>query len=113
MMKLSEVASKLGLTVLAGSGNMDREVTGCYVSDLLSDVMANAEEGQVWVTLQVHLNIIAVAALKDLAGIILVNSRKPLEDTLAKAGEEDLPLLSTSLFTYDVSGRLYELGIGR
>jgi len=112
MTKLSDVASELGLTVLAGAGTMDRKVTGCYVSDLLSDVMANAKEGQVWVTLQVHLNIIAVAALKDLAGIILVNSRKPLEDTLAKAAEENLPLLATSLPAYDVSGRLYELGIG-
>lgn len=113
MIKLSDVASKLGLTILAGDGALDREVTGCYVSDLLSDVMANAEEGQVWVTLQVHLNIVAVSALKDLAGIILVNSRKPLEDTLAKAVEEGLPLLSSSLSTYEISGRLYELGIGR
>ena len=113
MMKLSDVASELGLTVLAGAGNMDREVTGCYVSDLMSDVMANADEGQIWLTLQVHVNIVAVAALKDLAGVILVNSREPMEDTLAKAVEEGLPLLSTSLSTYDVSGRLYELGIGR
>jgi len=111
-MNLSDVASELGLTVLCGEDNLAREVSGCYVSDLLSDVMGNAAEGQVWVTLQLHVNVVAVAALRDLAGIILVNSRTPAEETLAKAAEEGLPLLSTSLSTYEVSGRLYALGIG-
>ena len=112
-MKLSDVVTELGLSVISGAEHLDREVTGCYVSDLLSDVMGNAGEGQIWVTLQLHVNIVAVAALRDLAGIILVNSRMPLEETLSKAVEEGLPLLSSSLSTYEIAGRCYSLGLGR
>ncbi|MCX6555994.1 MAG: hypothetical protein NTW95_00945, partial [Candidatus Aminicenantes bacterium] len=67
-MMVKEVAEKLGLKIL--SVGADQQVTGGYVSDLLSDVIANAEEGSLWITVQRHLNIIAVAQLKKLAGII-------------------------------------------
>ena len=72
-MKIKEIIEKLQLKALAGQENLDVNVTGGYTSDLLSDVIANSKEGNLWITLQIHQNIIAVARLKDLAGIIIVN----------------------------------------
>jgi hypothetical protein len=108
-MKLKEIVERLQLQVLAGPDRLDTEATGGYTSDLLSDVMANSKAGNLWITLQTHQNIIAVAKLKDLAGIIIVNNRKPDEDTLKKAGEESVPLLCTGETAYQITGKLYNL----
>ena len=108
-MKVKEIIEKLELSTLAGQENLDAEVTGGYSSDLLSDVIANSKEGNLWITLQIHQNIIAVAKLKDLAGIIIVNNREPDEDTLKKAEEENVPILSSGDMSFTVSGKLYEL----
>jgi hypothetical protein len=88
---------------------LDADVTGGYTSDLLSDVIANSKEGNLWITLQIHQNTIAVAKLKDLAGIIIVNNRKPDEDTLKKAEGENVPILCSNDMAFEVSGKLYEL----
>ena len=108
-MDLNTIIKKLQLNVLSGQDNLNIDVSFGYTSDLLSDVIANSEEKNLWITLQTHQNIIAVAKLKDLAGIIIVNNREPNEDTIKKAKEEKVPLLSTSLKAFDVSGKLYTL----
>lgn len=110
-MMLEEIIKELGLKVSCGAGNLNREVSGGYASDLLSDVMANSRKDNIWVTLQIHQNIVGVASLKELAGIIIVNGRKPEEDTLEKAKKENIPILLTELPTLEIAGRLYELGI--
>lgn len=111
-MKLKDIVEKLHLKVLSAPENLDRDVTGGYTSDLLSDVIGNSRENSLWITLQIHQNIIAVAKLKDLAGIILVNNREPDEETLKKAQEENIPILRTDAMAFDITGQLYEL-IGR
>ncbi len=108
-MKLKEIIEKLQLKVLTGQENLDGEVTGGYTSDLLSDVIANSQAGHLWITLQTHQNIIAVAKLKDLAGIVIVNNREPDEETLAKAKEENVPLLCSEEMAFEISGKLYAL----
>jgi len=108
-MKIKEIIEKLQLKILTGHENLDVEVTGGYTSDLLSDVIANSKEGNLWITMQIHQNIIAVAKLKDLAGIIIVNNREPDEDTLRKAKEENVPILCSERIAFEVSGKLYEL----
>lgn len=108
-MKTTEVIEKLGLTIISGENGLNREVKGCYVSDLLSDVMGNAAEGALWITLQTHQNVVAIASLKDLAGVILVRGLLPTEDTIERSNSENVPLLSTELDTFTVAGRLYEL----
>lgn len=108
-MKVKEIIEKLQLTALSGQNKLDTDVTGGYTSDLLSDVIANSKEGDLWITLQTHQNTIAVAKLKDLAGIIIVNNRQPDEDTLKKAGEENVPILCSADMAFVVSGKLYEL----
>ena len=65
-MKISDIITKLDLKVISGHNGLSNEITGGYVSDLLSDVMGNAREGEVWITLQTHQNIIAVGSLKDI-----------------------------------------------
>lgn len=108
-MILATIIEKLGLEVKHAGGDLTDEVTGVYVSDLLSDVMANSKEGQLWVTLQVHPNIVAVATLKDLAGIILVNGREPEKETLARAEEEKMAVMTTRLPAFQLAGKLYGL----
>lgn len=108
-MKLKEITKKLNLKVITALDKLDTEVSGGYTSDLLSDVIANSHEGNLWITLQTHQNIIAVSKLKDLAGIIIVNKRKPDEETIKKADEENLPLMITEETAYIISGKLYQL----
>lgn len=110
-MKLHDVVKEFGLEVKAAAGNLDQEVTGGYVSDLLSDVLAHAEDGVLWVTLHIHQNIVAVASHKGLCGIVLVQGRQPEKDTIAKAEEENIPILVTSLSAFELVGRLYKAGI--
>ncbi len=108
-MKVSEIVKALDLKVFSGSRGLEAEVSGGYVSDLLSDVMGNAEASQVWVTLQTHKNVMAVASLKDLAAVILVSGHRPDENTAAQSEEEGIPILGTGLSAFQVSGKLYEL----
>ena len=110
-MKLKDIIKELDLQVKIGRDFLEREVTGGYAGDLLSDVLANSKKGNIWITLQIHQNIIAVACSKELSGIILVNGRKPEEETLKKAKEEKMPIMISNLLTYEVAGRLYEYGI--
>lgn len=110
-MKIRDIVKTLGLKVTSGEKLLEREVTGGYAGDLLSDVLANSKKGNIWVTLQIHQNIIAVAISKELSGIIIVNGRKPEEETLKKAKEEKIPVMISNLLTYEVAGRLYEIGI--
>ncbi|MBQ7550453.1 MAG: serine kinase [Bacteroidales bacterium] len=108
-MKVRELVEKLGLTIFCGEENLDNEIKGGYVSDLLSDVMGFAQEGNVWVTLQTHKNVIAIASLKELAAIVLVKGNKPEEDMLEQAKEEGIPVLGTNAQTFEVAGKIYQL----
>ncbi len=108
-MNVRDVVEKLSLEVRTTQGDLGRAVKGCYISDLLSDVMANAQEGELWITLQTHPNIVAVAALKNLAGIIITNKRNPEEETLKKAESEHITVAVSSLSTFEAGGRLFAM----
>ncbi len=110
-MNLKDLIQEFGLDVKAAPAHVDREVTGGYVSDLLSDVLAHAEEGVLWVTLHIHHNIVAVAAHKGLSGIVLVQGRVPEKETVAKAEEEKIPILVTELPAFELVGKLYKAGV--
>ncbi len=110
-MKLQELIDKLSLEVKTQNPDLARNVTGGYVSDLLSDVIANSTDGNVWVTLQTHQNIVAVATLRNLSGIILVNGKNPDADTLKKANDEGIAIMVSSLTAFEVVGRLYSFGL--
>jgi len=108
-MNIREVMDSLSSDVKTTKGDLGHAVTGCYISDLLSDVMANAKEGEVWITLQTHPNIVAVASLKNLSGIIITNKRTPEEETLKKAEDEHITVAVSPLTTFEAGGLLYKL----
>jgi len=110
-MTVRDVVDTLGFEVLTENEGLEREITGGYASDLLSDVMAHSKAGNLWVTLQTHRNIIAIAALKELAAIVLVNGRTPDTETLQKAREEKVLVLASPLSAFELAGRLYQMGI--
>jgi predicted transcriptional regulator len=110
-MRLEDIVKKLDLTVRAGSQGLDNEVLGGYVSDMLSDVIANSQKGDIWMTLQIHQNIIAVAMLKEMAGIIIIGGKEPQKAAIDKADAEKMPLLVTPHSAFETAGRLYELGV--
>lgn len=108
-MTVQQLVEELNLNVLSGQEGLGREIEGCYVSDLLSDVMGNAEMNNVWVTLQTHKNVMAIASLKELACVILVKGQTASEDTLEQSNEEGIPFLSTTMQTFETAGKIYDL----
>jgi len=108
-MKVSDVVKKLNLKVFCGESGLNRDVTGAYVSDLLSDVMGNASEGELWITLQTHQNVMAIASLKELSAVILVKGFEPDDNTVEHSTEEGIPILGTHMSTFELAGRLYKL----
>jgi hypothetical protein len=110
-MKLKDLAGHLEWEIMTRNVPQETDIKTGYASDLLSDVLANSIEGDLWVTRQTHLNIVAIAVMRDLAGVLLANGVKPDPDTIAKAVEKSVPIFRTPLPTFEVVGRLYQLGI--
>ncbi|MDD4776767.1 MAG: DRTGG domain-containing protein [Fermentimonas sp.] len=98
---------ELGLECKAGEELLNRVPKGAYVSDLLSDVIGKAQEDMIWITTQAHRNIIAVASLKELSAIIVVNDRKVDDDVLESADSEGVVVLSTKEAAFETAGKLY------
>ncbi|MGC9373759.1 MAG: DRTGG domain-containing protein [Bacteroidales bacterium] len=107
-MKVSDIVDKFNLEVFSGKSGLGREVKGGYVSDLLSDVMGHSKEGQLWITLQTHKNVMAIASLKDLAAVILVKDFKPNEDTVKQSDLEGVPILGTRENTFEITGKIFQ-----
>jgi hypothetical protein len=111
-MTLQEIIAKLDLKVLTAPRDFSAVTPrGGYASDLLSCVMAGAQPDAVWVTLQAHMNVVAVASLREVAAVILTENAQPEPDVIAKANDQNVTLLSTSAPSYEVAGRLWEMGI--
>jgi hypothetical protein len=112
-MRLEQIVAELGLAGLtpeldeAGQAEVERG----YASDLLSDVLAHAPTGGLLVTLQVHLNVVAVASHAELAAVVFAAGRRPGDDVVRKAVEEGVALYVAKADTFDVVGRLYGLGV--
>jgi hypothetical protein len=111
-MNLQEIIDGLELTVRTAPKEFSAiNPSGGYTSDLLSCVMSGAPKGGIWVTLQSHVNIIAVAALLDLCAIIVTEDAQPDQMTLDKANEEGITVLTTPHPTFYIVGKLWEYGI--
>jgi hypothetical protein len=110
-MVVRDVVRELGLQVHTGQDRLDQEVTGGCVSDLLSYVMGSARAGHLWVTIQVHPNIVGVAALLDLAAVVVAGGQQPEEATLEKAREQNVTILGSPEQAFAVAGKLYGLGV--
>ncbi len=110
-MTIQEMLQQVELEVKSASDHLDAEVTGGYSGDLISAMMANAKQDNVWVTWHVHPNIVAAAVIVKLAAIILVSGRQPEQETIQKAQQEDIPILVSKLPAFEVVGKLYGIGI--
>ena len=111
-MNLQQIINELNLSVLTESKDFAVITpTGGYSSDLLSCVMAGAKKGNIWITLQAHLNIVAIAALNEVAAIIITEDAHPDAASIAKANEQGVILLATNQSTYEVNGKLWQMGL--
>lgn len=108
-MIVADLVKQLNLKVVSGEAGLKNKIEGGYTSDLLSDVMGFAESGQVWITLQTHKNVMAIASLKELSAIVLVKGLQADPDTLAQSEAEGIPILSTHDQAFEISGKLYAL----
>jgi predicted transcriptional regulator len=108
-MQVKDIISILDLKIFGGNQGLEREISGGYTSDLLSDVMGHADSGKVWITLQTHKNVIAIASLKELAAVILIKGLEPDADMLAQAEEEGIAVLGSNEQAFEVTGKLFNL----
>ena len=111
-MTVNDLVDQLGMQVAAGADGLNNEVQGGYSGDLLSDVMGNAPMGCVWLTIQGHQNIVAVAVLRDMSAIILTGGKNPDDETLKNADEENVPILLSPDSSFMLAGKLIAMGIG-
>ncbi len=109
-MTLKEICKKLNARVLTKEFDLP-EMNGGFAGDLLSVVMGKAKSNQVWVTIQSHINIVAVASLVDLALIIVCEAYEVDEEAIAKANEEEILIISTDLSEFEVCAILSKEGI--
>lgn len=110
-MLLKKIVAELKLSVLCGSELPDREVKRGFASDLMSDVTAHGAEGDIWITMQIHMNGVAVAAMKEVAAVVLSGGRQPLEEVVRKADEENIVVLGSDLPTFEIVGQIHRLGV--
>ena len=111
-MTLQDIIAGLNLNVLTSPQDFTTVTPqGGYVSDLLSCVVAGAQPGNLWVTLQAHMNVVAVAALREVAAVIITENAQPGVDVIEKANEQGVVLLSTGKPSYEIAGKLWEMGI--
>jgi len=101
-MNIAEFADKMNMKTVTGKELLNKEITGVYVSDLLSWVMAHAEKGNAWITVHTHLNTIAVAVLNELSCIIIPEGVEVEAATVEKAKEEGVVILTSGKTSYEI-----------
>ncbi len=109
-MTTQDLIEKTGMRPLSKFGN--REVAGVYISDMVSDVMAGAKSGNLWLTIQTHKSIVPAANLVDVAAIVITGGKQVPAETIELASKYDIAILSSPLPTFQLVGKLYELGLG-
>ena len=106
-MKVSELMGLLELELIAGKDGIDNEISGGYIGDLLSFVMSHAREKNIWITIQGHINSVAVASLLGISAIVLAEKSEADSEMIKKADEEAIPILRTDKSSFEF---VYELG---
>jgi predicted transcriptional regulator len=109
-MTTQDLIEKLGLKPLSKFEH--RGVDGVFVSDMLSDVMAGAKSGNLWLTVQTHKSIVPAANLVDVSAVVITSGKEVPQETTDLASKYNIAILSTELPTFDLVGKLYRLGVG-
>ena len=110
-MQVKEFVEKTGLKVYGSQEALEKEISGVFVGDLLSWVMGNCEANQVWITVQSHLNIVAVSALKEISCLVIAHGAEVEEETINKAVEENIAICTSDLSAYEICKKCAELGL--
>lgn len=110
-MKVKQLALDSHFVVIGDEIALNKEIEGVFCGDLLSWVMAHSCEKNAWITVQTHLNVVAVAALKEMSCLIFVQEASIPEETLQKAQEEHIALVQTSLSAYEACCVCHEIGL--
>jgi predicted transcriptional regulator len=109
-MTTQDLIEKIGLKPLSKFEH--RDVDGVFVSDMLSDVMAGAKSGNLWLTIQTHKSIVPAANLVDVSAVVITSGKDVPQDTVDLASKYNIAILSSDLPTFELVGRLYGLGLG-
>lgn len=107
-MELRKIVDTVKFEILIGA-DLARDVQGGYCSDLLSDVLAHTQPGDLWITHQRHLNVVAVGKLRDVAGIVFPRGLRPSPDVIARAEAEQVNLLVSPDPAFEVAGKLHRV----
>lgn len=110
-MNVKEFVEQFNLYVAAGQNELERQIQGGYCGDLLSDVMANAPIGCVWLTVQAHQNIVKVGILREMAAIVLTGGQTPDKETIERANQEGIPILIWPNSAFELAGKLFAAGV--
>lgn len=109
-MNLQKMADATSMRLL-NNVSLDKDIQDVYIGDLLSFVMANGQSDTLWLTVQRHINVIAVAELNDFSGVVFVQGVEPDEDTLLKATQLNIPLLTSDLSAFELTKQLINQGL--
>lgn len=110
-MTVRDLMEEMELFLIAGASGVNNEVHNVYIGDLLSWVMGNADQKCVWITVQSHVNIIAVAALIGASCVIVSEGVFVERDTVEKANDEGIPIFASSYNSYVLAKQLVKLGL--
>lgn len=108
-MKVSTLIQTLNFKLLSELAENDHEFTHGFACDLLSEVIGSAPDKSVWITVQTHKNVVAIASLRELSAVILASGHLPDEETITAANQEGVVLLSSTLNTFELAGKIYQL----
>ncbi len=111
MHKVNDLIKLLELELIAGEGGLENTISGVYIGDLLSWVMAHLQAGNIWITIQTHVNILAVALLADASCIIIPEYAEIDSQTIEKANYEGIPLLRSKFSAYQLAIKIKELDL--
>ena len=110
-MTVKELMALIDARDMTPEADKTREVSCGYTCDLLSWVMAHGKAGMAWITVQTHMNVIAVASLMEMAAVISPEDIEMEEASLDKAKEEGINVLETPLTAYEICARLAAAGL--
>ena len=110
-MILKEIENILECKNLTGKELLTREIEYCYATDMMSDVLKSCKIGSLLITGLVNQQVIQVAEIMDLKGIVFVSGKEPSSDIIENAKEKNMPMLSTEKNLFEACGILYLSGL--
>lgn len=110
-MKVIEMVDSLSLKVVSNKGDLEREISGCYICDLLSWVISKAKKDEIWITVQTNINVAAVAALTDVSAVIFPENIEADKATVEKAASNGITLLSSPLSAFELAAYLAKIAL--